>query len=118
MENTHNQKGEARRSFLKKMVYVAPAVVALGALTAPVGAHASVFVGQVYTNPTNSNQGVESIHIGDATVVGNSQTKVIEGGTYTNLNTGTVTQFTADQVKANDWGLFTWAKTYFGNIFG
>jgi hypothetical protein len=118
MENTHNQKGEARRSFLKKVVYVAPAVVALGALTAPVGAHASVFVGQVYTNPTSSNQGVESIHVGDATVVGNSQTKVIESGSYTNLNTGVTTQFSADQVKANDWGLFTWAKAYFGNIFG
>lgn len=33
---------EARRSFLKKVAYAAPAVVALGTLTAPQSAHASI----------------------------------------------------------------------------
>lgn len=33
---------ESRRSFLKKAVYAAPAVVALGTLTAPMSAQASV----------------------------------------------------------------------------
>lgn len=33
---------ESRRSFLKKAAYTAPAVVALGALTAPMSAHASL----------------------------------------------------------------------------
>jgi len=33
---------ESRRSFLKKVAYTAPVVIALGSLTAPVSAHASV----------------------------------------------------------------------------
>ncbi len=38
MENVEIQNVEARRSFMKKMAYVAPAVMVLGALNA----HASV----------------------------------------------------------------------------
>ena len=33
---------ESRRNFLKKAAYVAPIVIALGAMTAPISAHASV----------------------------------------------------------------------------
>ncbi len=41
MENTKTQDVETRRSFLKKVAYIAPVVVALGGLTAPMVAHAS-----------------------------------------------------------------------------
>ena len=39
MEMKHN---ESRRIFLKKAAYTAPAVMALGSLTAPISAHASI----------------------------------------------------------------------------
>jgi hypothetical protein len=43
MENTKVQTTvEARRSFLKKAAYTAPAVMALGALSAPMSAHESI----------------------------------------------------------------------------
>ncbi len=41
MKNTKPQDVETRRSFMKKVVYIAPVVVALGGLTAPMAAHAS-----------------------------------------------------------------------------
>lgn len=44
MENleTKSASVQSRRNFLKKAAYAAPAVIALGALTAPVSAHASI----------------------------------------------------------------------------
>jgi hypothetical protein len=36
-----NNMNETRRSFLKKVVYVAPAIVALGALATPSNGHAA-----------------------------------------------------------------------------
>jgi hypothetical protein len=41
MENVEIQNVNVRRRFLKKVAYVAPAVMALGALSAPVGAHSA-----------------------------------------------------------------------------
>ena len=46
MEKTSQTSVEARRSFLKKAAYVAPVVIALGTLSAPVSAHASVIFNQ------------------------------------------------------------------------
>jgi hypothetical protein len=37
---------ESRRKFLKKAAYAAPVVIALGAMTAPISAHASVIYKQ------------------------------------------------------------------------
>jgi hypothetical protein len=37
-----NDHSASRRGFLKKAVYAAPAVIALGSLTVPVSAHASI----------------------------------------------------------------------------
>jgi hypothetical protein len=56
MENTKVQTTvEARRSFLKKAAYTAPAVMALGALSAPMSAHAST-LGRDPTRPNQPNQ--------------------------------------------------------------
>lgn len=65
---------ESRRSFLKKAVYAAPVVVALGALTAPVSAQASVIHKQ--------SQGViqGSVWSGDYDTANGQYTNVIREG--------------------------------------
>jgi len=40
-ENTDNSELESRRSFIKKAVYAAPTIVALGSISKPVSAAAS-----------------------------------------------------------------------------
>lgn len=111
MENTDtkNQSVEARRSFLKKVAYAAPAVVALGALTVPVSAQASVFHGQMYAEPGH-------ILSGSATVTGDSGPGVIQGGTYQKTGSTSVRTFTGAEVASNDMGVFDWARRYFANI--
>ncbi|MCI4407317.1 MAG: hypothetical protein JHC35_08575 [Sulfuricurvum sp.] len=47
---------ESRRKFLKKAAYAAPVVIALGAMTAPISAHASVICKQGTWNAGASNQ--------------------------------------------------------------
>jgi hypothetical protein len=65
MENTEVQTTvEARRSFLIKVAYTAPAVMALGALGAPMSAHESII-------RTHRNNGFGN---GDQTAPGNSAT--------------------------------------------
>lgn len=50
--NTSEVSNNSRRSFLKKAAYAAPVVMALGALTAPVSAHASyVHISQLQNKP-------------------------------------------------------------------
>ena len=51
MKNTKTTNN-SRRSFMRKVAYVAPAVVALGVLGAPTNAHASyIHVATVVNNP-------------------------------------------------------------------
>lgn len=117
MENVENQNVEARRSFLKKVAYVAPAVMALGALNAHAGTSqaASVFTGKTYVQPGDHL-------VGQSTVTGLSGPDIVEGGTYqivhTDGTTGAVQSFTGAQVKQNDYGFFTWAKSIFASIMG
>ncbi|MDO9208052.1 MAG: hypothetical protein Q7T91_07345 [Sulfuricurvum sp.] len=113
MDNTQARNVEARRSFLKKAAYVAPAIIALGALNAhaDVGAAASVFNGKATVDPGN-------IHVGDATVTGYSGPDVILGGTYQKVGSSTVVNFSPVEVQQNNFGLFSWAKAFFGNILG
>lgn len=55
-------KQNTRRNFLKKAAYVAPAVVAMGALTIPKSAHASyVFVRE--TTTTNSKGATREVDV-------------------------------------------------------
>lgn len=51
MENVN-----ARRKFLKKAAYAAPVVIALGAMTAPISAHASVIYKQQTFNAGTIDQ--------------------------------------------------------------
>lgn len=62
MDTTSQTSVEARRSFLKKAAYVAPAVVALGALSAPVSAHASVVFNQTYVFNEDNQRAYVSEH--------------------------------------------------------
>jgi hypothetical protein len=64
MEKTSQTSVEARRSFLKKVAYAAPAIVALGALSTPKSAHATDS-GLSFTD-TNGNN-VDLSNTGDAT---------------------------------------------------
>jgi len=109
MENVEIKGVEARRSFLKKVAYVAPAVVVLGSLTLPSSAQASVFHGTATVNPGN-------IHVGDATVTGESGPGVVSSGTYQKEGSSVVTNFTAAEVNTNTYGLFDWAKAFFPSI--
>jgi hypothetical protein len=107
MENVENQNVEARRSFLKKVAYVAPAVVVLGSLTLPGSAQASTFTG---VNNTYDNKGV-LVKSTPITLTGNSGTGTIEGGTY-----GTTT-LTVDQVKSVPYnGMFAWLSHWFPSL--
>lgn len=116
MENVEIQGVEARRSFMKKMAYVAPAVMALGALNAQasVAGAASVFIGEARVNPGDKLIGV-------STVTGYSGPDVIESGTYQRVyadgTLGDLQTFTGAQVQDNNMGVFTWAKSFFANIF-
>jgi hypothetical protein len=116
MENVEIQGVEARRSFLKKVAYVAPAVVVLGSLTLPNSAQASTFTGEARVNPGDTLIGVSTV-TGENGAVG-----AAGGGTYqrvySNGSTGTVQSYTGAQVVENKMGVFTWAQKFFGNILG
>lgn len=61
MQHQDNTSFETRRSFLKKAAYAAPAVIALGSLSAPVTAHASIIYNHgTFTSGTKSFDATES----------------------------------------------------------
>lgn len=115
MENLEKKEqiATSRRAFLIKAAYVAPVVVGLGALSAPVTAHASVFHGDVLVTNTKTNV---TTKIGDAYIDGESGPQIIKNGSYVKLSNGQTTNYTADQVKSNDTGLFSWAINIFKSI--
>jgi hypothetical protein len=98
---------------LKKVAYVAPVVVALGALSAPMSAQASTFNGKVYA--VDGKTGATT-QIGTATVNGQSGPHTIEDGATVRLSTGVETHYDAAGVVANDNGWFSWAKQFFPQI--
>lgn len=111
LENVEMNTAQSRRTFLKKAAYVAPAVVALGALTIPASAQASVFTtewkeintGQIYT----------------VSVDGNSATGVVSSGSSVNTASGKVKTYTAEQVVTNDTpleGFWSYFKQWFPSI--
>jgi len=109
MENVEIQGVEARRSFLKKVAYVAPAVVALGALNAhaSAAAAASTFTHVAYDNGDTVT----------TTVTGNSGTNVVDSATY-QQNGGPVYTYSGDAVKNPPAsGLYSWAKSIFEGWF-
>lgn len=87
MESKSSQvRNEGRRSFLRKAAYVAPVVVALGALTSPVSAHASIVFNQATTyNKTGNKAFVAENYdnVGKFTVNGTFQP---EGGKLTSYD--------------------------------
>ncbi|MDD3597470.1 hypothetical protein [Sulfuricurvum sp.] len=113
LENVEMNAAQSRRAFLKKAAYVAPAVVALGALSAPVSAQASTFNGNVYAVDAKTGTVTQ---IGTATVNGQSGPQVIENGATVRLSSGEITHYDAAGVEANANGWFSWAKKYFSQI--
>lgn len=112
MENVEIQSVEARRSFLKKVAYVAPAVVVLGSLTLPSSAQASTFTAEIFRDNTK---------IADVSVYGNSGTGVLDtptAGAKVRTTNGSITTYTQEQVIANNDDYFTFAKTWFKQILG
>lgn len=84
MDKTSQTSVEARRSFLKKAAYAAPAIVVLGGLTLPQQAQASlIYQGTVKSTNTNGAQKTTDIYKendGSGTVV-KEITKVKPNGT-------------------------------------
>lgn len=117
MENVKIDNVEARRSFLKKVAYVAPAVVVLGSLTLTTsGQAASTFTGRTIVQPGDNLVGI-STATGENGAIGTTGSGTYQR-VYSNGTTGAVQNFTGAQVATNDYGFFTWAKAYFGNILG
>jgi hypothetical protein len=87
-------------------------VIGLGALTLPASAQASTFVGSIQSVPATNPATI----YGTATVTGDSGPDVITGGSYTKTGSSTTTLFTAQEVKDNNIGLFSWAKQFFASI--
>ncbi|MDP3465892.1 MAG: hypothetical protein Q8R86_09000 [Sulfuricurvum sp.] len=77
MENVQIDNVEARRSFLKKVAYVAPAVVVLGSLTLPSSAQASTFT----HNTVDQNN--PSVIASTQTVTTKDGTNIVMSGTDT-----------------------------------
>lgn len=103
MENTEVSSVEARRSFLKKVAYTAPAVIALGSLTLPVTAQASTF-----TNTFTDAQG------NTMTSTVESNTKYAYGSTpYGQISSGTYDgdSYTASDVETKS--IFKWFRNLF-----
>jgi len=112
MENVEIQNVEARRSFLKKVAYVAPAVVALGALSAPMSAQASTFHNHTQSVPAGTLVSEETITTKDGTnIVLKGASNKIPTASYGNY------ELTGAQVKeaanAGD-GSWTWVNNLFG----
>lgn len=114
MENTELSMVEARRSFLKKVAYTAPAVIALGALTLPSSAQASVFTHNTQsvpaTNPATSTS-TETITTIDGT-------NIVTSGTSDSVPANTLLHddYTGTQVKQLAEGTNTWK--WVNDLFG
>ncbi|MFA6189065.1 MAG: hypothetical protein WC680_07275 [Sulfuricurvum sp.] len=113
MENVKIDNVEARRSFLKKVAYVAPAVVVLGSLTLPSSAQASTFTHN--TIDQNAPYAVASTQ----TITTQNGTNIVTSGTSTlvpDAEFGNYT-ITGAQVKTSaDAGSGTWA--WVNSLFG
>lgn len=107
MENVEIQTVEARRSFLKKVAYAAPAIVALGALTAPMSVQASVVFSQKTIKNNAGNTANVSEHYDN---VG----KFTQDGTFTPTG-GTTTVY--DRVKIVE-APKNWLQNFFDSVFG
>lgn len=106
MDKTSQTSVEARRSFLKKAAYVAPAVVALGALSAPVSAHASV----VFNQKTVYNQKNQSAFV---TEHYDNVGKFTVDGTFTPESGPTTTYDRTAIENANK----NWLQKFFDAVF-
>lgn len=97
MQNkTIQTSGEARRSFLKKAAYAAPAVVILGGLTAPMSAHASIIFKEGTFNQGTADQLYGSEHYDTATKAINDGllSYDYQSGTYVTTDKFNSAQFT------------------------
>ena len=94
---------EARRSFLKKVAYAAPAIIVLGTLTAPMSAHASVI--------TVNQQGTFLDKPISLTGHVDSQTNVIQDLTMTSSDSSY--SFTTQELQAPT-GFVSWLRSLFG----
>jgi hypothetical protein len=113
MENVEIKSVEARRSFLKKVAYVAPAVVVLGSLTLPNSAQASTFSHNT-VSATNQNQ-VASQETA-STING---TNIVTSGSSIQVPAQTFGNYTisgADVKEAADSGNGTWS--WVNSLFG
>jgi hypothetical protein len=114
MEKLEIEQVNSRRDFLKKVGYVAPVVMGLGALNAYAGTTpgSSVFKTNLYAGSTQT----DANYIGTTAVAGHNG--VVDSGTITDTK-GNVTTYTAAQIDANNspyasfWNDF---KQYFGGI--
>ncbi len=117
MENSTDNVVNSRRSFLKKAAYSAPAILALGALSAPISAQASTFTHKLYTG--SSADGTHE-HIADIEVYGDSGPGVLyepAGGKITFHDPdNTIEEFSGTRVIDNDDRYFDFAKQYFNQI--
>jgi hypothetical protein len=109
MENVENQNVEARRSFLKKVAYVAPAVMALGALNAQAN---TAIASSTFTHVAYDNG--ETV---TTSVTGDSGTNVVTTATY-QQGTGPVTTYSGTAVQnPPSSGLYSWANSIFEGWF-
>jgi hypothetical protein len=109
MENveTKSTSAEARRSFLKKAAYAAPAVMVLGSLTAPMSAQASIIHHQqtIFNKAGTSAEVTENYdNVGDFTV----------DGTFTPNGSGT-TAYGRQQIASAP---KNWLQNFFDTVFG
>jgi hypothetical protein len=114
MENLEMESTDSRRTFLKKVAYVAPAVIVLGGLSAQAGTTpgSSVFTNKIISQGDQTQIGLE-------TVTGHNG--VVDSGIYQNTDSnGVVTKtknYTAAEVNANDIpSLWSYFKQFFGGI--
>jgi hypothetical protein len=113
MENVEIKSVEARRSFLKKVAYVAPAVVVLGSLTLPNSAQASTFshntVSATNTTQVASTEKITTIN-GTNIVVSGTSTPVPDLYGDTTTVSGTKVKAYADAGS----GTWNWVNSLFG----
>lgn len=102
----------SRRSFLKKAAYVAPVVVTLGALTAPMTAQASTFVHHTQSVPATDpityvkTQTIETQN-GTNNVLSGQSTNIPAGGQGEYVTDGAYVKTRADAGDAT----WTWVNT-------
>ncbi len=110
MENLEMESTNSRRTFLKKVAYVAPAVIVLGGLSAQASpsAAASTFAGDYTVHPPAAGK-----KIADMTVSGNTGTNTVTGGTYTPTSTGVTQTVSASDIVSQQNGIWAWIQSYF-----